>query len=89
MRATDTFAGFTFEEVRIGRAEHQLTGVLVYRIVYVDTSQVRHSQQTGDIRVVHEYVIVETVCFKRIHFAEFRMLYNSIFLDSSSHFVSQ
>ena len=89
VRTADTFACLAFIEVGVQRTQNQFAGILVDRIVYIDASQIRHSQQTGDIGIVHENVVIETVCFEGIYLSEFGVFYNTVFLDGGSYFVGQ
>ena len=89
MRATDSFACFSFEKERIILTPDQFTGIPVNRIFRRDSFQIGHRQQTRHIGIVHKVVVTEAIDLKGIYFPIFRMVYDSIFMDSGLHFVGQ
>ena len=89
MRTADALAGLSLEEVRVGRAQHQATGILVNRVVHVHTTQERQSQQARYVSVVHENTAAVTIHLEGVYLTEFRMLHDSVFLHGLLYLTRQ
>ena len=87
MWTSDTFSGFSFEEIRIVFAPYKTTRILIDRIIHIHIAQIRHSYQTGYIRIIHQQLISETIYFKSINCSVFGMIIGCIFLQCTFHFL--
>ena len=85
----DALAGLSLEEVRVGRAQHQATGILVNRVVHVHTTQERQSQQARYVSVVHENTAAVTIHLEGVYLTEFRMLHDGVFLHGLLYLTRQ
>ena len=89
MRSANTFACLALEEVRIVLAPHELTGILINRIIHIHIAQIRHRKQTRHIGIVHQEVIAETVYLECINLTVFRVIVYRIFLQCCLYFLCQ
>ena len=74
MRSSDALARRTAEEIGIRRAPHEAAGVLINRVLHVHIAQIRHGQQTRNVRVVHQEAVAVAVNLESIDFTEIRMV---------------
>ena len=89
MRASYPFTGFSFKEIRIIAAPYHFTGILINRIFKRTITQIRRSQQTGYIGIVHTKRVTKTVDLKGINTSTNRMIESTIPTDSCIHFICQ
>lgn len=82
MRAADSLAGFSAEEVRIGFAPDEAAGVPIDGVVAVDVAEIGHCQKTRHVGVVHEMMVAEPVDLEGIDRAEFGMIVDGVALKS-------
>ena len=74
MRASDAFACGSAMEIRIGFAPDELSGILIYRIVCRNISEVAHRKKRRHVGVVHEELTAEAVHLIGIDLSIFRVL---------------
>ena len=80
---------FSLEVEGVILREDEAAGVLVDGIVGGAVAQVGGGEEGGDVGVVHEELAAESVHFVCIDLSEFRMVVDSIFLESSFNFVCE
>ena len=74
MRSADPFGRRAPEEIGVRFAPYETPGVPVDGIVLRDVSQIGHGEQAGDVGIVHQQAVAETVCFESVDLPELRMV---------------
>ena len=86
MRAADSLAGLSAEEVRIGFAPDETARVPIDGVVTVDVAEIGHGQKARHVGVVHEMVVAEPVDLECIDLAEFGMIVDGVALKGTIDF---
>ena len=89
MGASYAFAGTALEEIGVIFAPYEFAGVLINRIVYVHITQIGHCQQAGNIGIVHQQLVPESIDFEGIYFTVFRVIINRTLLQGGFYLLGQ
>lgn len=78
----------TFKKIGIILAPYELSCILINRVIYIYVTQIRHSEQTWHICIIHQQMVAETINLECIYIAVFWMIVYGMFFQGFFHFIS-
>ena len=89
MRTSYTLGYLAFEEVRITFAPYKASSILIYRVIHVNITQIRHRKKTWNVCIIHEETVSEAVNLEGVDSTEFRMVVSCMLLECFLNLVCQ
>ena len=88
MRSANTLSCRAFKKIGIILAPYELSCILINRVIYIYVTQIRHSEQTWHICIIHQQMVAETINLECIYIAVFWMIVYGMFFQGFFHFIS-